>query len=262
MSLGIRKSYKIDTEHFVDFLSKTFLELLKGNSAYSLRSFAKSIDMDPSLVSKVINRKRNPSMGFIEKFFSKVDFEEFALFSEEKNQLEMDDGETYENFEDWCHIIANWYYPAICELTRLKEYRCEPLWIAERLGITKVQVEIALLRLEKVKMILKDQNGIYKRNPNNLTNISNNKRTNEFLRNLQIQFLEKSRTALENIPRHKRDHTNITMAIDTRLIPRAKERIKNFRRELSDELQVSGEYNEVYQLSIGLFPITEIKNDH
>ena len=48
----------------------------------------------------------------------------------------------------------------------------------------------------------------------------------------------------------------MTMAINKEKLPEAKERIKKFRRELSQFLNEGETNNEVYNLSISLYPVT------
>ncbi|MGE3975681.1 MAG: DUF4423 domain-containing protein, partial [Bdellovibrionales bacterium] len=66
--------------------------------------------------------------------------------------------------------------------------------------------------------------------------------------------------ALETVPMSQRDQSSMTMAIDTSLMDAAKEKIKNFRRELCDFFQKENNpRNAVYQLTISLCPLTKIE---
>ena len=55
----------------------------------------------------------------------------------------------------------------------------------------------------------------------------------------------------------RRDQTSMTMAIDTKLLPQAKEKIKKFRRDMDRLLQSSDTKDEVYHLSVSLYPVTK-----
>jgi hypothetical protein len=48
----------------------------------------------------------------------------------------------------------------------------------------------------------------------------------------------------------------MTMAIDPKKLPQAKERIRDFRRGLSEFLE-SGNRSEVYRINIQLMPVTK-----
>jgi hypothetical protein len=51
----------------------------------------------------------------------------------------------------------------------------------------------------------------------------------------------------------------MTMAIDTALIPEAKDKTTKFRRELAKFLSRGEKRDEVYHLSISLYPISNSK---
>ncbi|MBC7740621.1 MAG: DUF4423 domain-containing protein, partial [Bdellovibrionaceae bacterium] len=54
---------------------------------------------------------------------------------------------------------------------------------------------------------------------------------------------------------HNRDHSTIVVATSPAKIQEAKLKIKQFRRQLAEFLENSESKNEIYHLSIGLFPI-------
>ena len=81
--------------------------------------------------------------------------------------------------------------------------------------------------------------------------------TSMALKKMQAQILTQAGRALEAIPVERRDQTSMTMAVDSRRLAMAKEKIKDFRRELSEFLEGDGEKDTVFQLSIGLFPISQ-----
>jgi uncharacterized protein (TIGR02147 family) len=77
---------------------------------------------------------------------------------------------------------------------------------------------------------------------------------------MQKQILTQALVALEEVPIEKRDQTSMTMAIDSSLIPEAKLRITRFRRELSSFLENGKKKDQVYQLALSLFPLTQIED--
>jgi len=83
--------------------------------------------------------------------------------------------------------------------------------------------------------------------------------THAAFRRLQRQVLEKALDALEEIPYKKRDQTSLTMAIDSKKVPQAREKIKKFRRSLCEFLRGTNSFDEVYQMSISLYPLTQLK---
>lgn len=74
---------------------------------------------------------------------------------------------------------------------------------------------------------------------------------------LQKQILAMAIAALEEIPLERRSQTSTTMAISTELIPEAINKIRTFQNDLSELLSRSQRCDEVYQLSISLYPIAK-----
>jgi uncharacterized protein (TIGR02147 family) len=77
---------------------------------------------------------------------------------------------------------------------------------------------------------------------------------------LQRQLLEKAIHSLDNVPVAYRDQTSMTMAIDTDRLAEAKERIKQFRRDLARFLSRGEKRNQVYHLSLYLYPVSQIED--
>jgi len=55
-----------------------------------------------------------------------------------------------------------------------------------------------------------------------------------------------------------REHGSLTVAINKKRMPEFKEKLRIFRMEIGDFLQEDGEFDEVYQFTCSLFPLTEI----
>jgi hypothetical protein len=64
--------------------------------------------------------------------------------------------------------------------------------------------------------------------------------------------------ALRETPPEYRAHSSTTMAVNTARVPAALELITKFRRELADSLESGDGCDEVYQLEISLFPISNV----
>jgi uncharacterized protein (TIGR02147 family) len=76
------------------------------------------------------------------------------------------------------------------------------------------------------------------------------------LRKSHKQTLEQAIEALDNVELSQRDITSITMAIDVKKIPLAKEMIRKFRRELAAALETD-KRTEVYNLNVQLVPVSK-----
>lgn len=243
----------------IELLNIEFERRMTKNPQYSLRAFARDLDVQAATMSHIMKRKRVPSPSFREKVY-----EGLHLSIEQKNLLEID-SESIFRFSDMemdvFVSLSNWYYDAIIELLRTKGFKSQEEFVAYRLGISLVEAETAIKRLMQM--------GLIKRMPNKTWAASNENtlayggdQTNFALQNLQRQLMEKAILALQEVPKKNREQASMTMAINKNDLPEVKLRIKKFQQEMCEFLQrPNREADEVYQLVTTLFPLTKLEND-
>ncbi|MCO4755804.1 MAG: DUF4423 domain-containing protein [Bacteriovoracaceae bacterium] len=73
-------------------------------------------------------------------------------------------------------------------------------------------------------------------------------------------ILNKAIESLESTPIEKRDQSSMMVTTSPEKMSKAKEMIKDFRRHLTSFLEDTDDKSAVYQLSVSLFPLLEIKN--
>ncbi len=245
---------------FQRFLQETLVLRCKNNPAYSLRAFARQIGIEPSFLSKLISGKRKATPAVIKKIslvlsLGPSELEDFL----NGPKTELSPEQRYQNLAmDHFLVISDWYHYAILELTLVEGFQSSPAWISQALGINPIQARDALERLERLEMLQKDESGNYSNASGSNTTVGHEFTASAF-KKLQKQILMQAIDALENVPFELRDQSSMTMAIDPSLIPEAKKRLKDFRRELCQFLEgESPKRKEVFQLSLSLFPITKI----
>ncbi len=219
------------------------------NPQYSLRAFAKSLAIDSSYLSKILNGKRTLSEKGVLSLAEKLDFPEeitrdLRRLSEKTTLTSLD--------VDQFRIIADWYHYAILEMTRLDDFRPDVKWISEYLGISFGESLAAVERLKRCELLIEDETGKWHAQSN--TTIRH-KFSNAAFRQMQKQILLQAVAAMENIALERRDQSSITMCIDTSQLPIAKEKLKAFRREFMELLESGSKKDAVYQMSLALFPV-------
>ncbi len=239
----------------------------RGNPRYSLRAFARAMEIDPGAVSRVLSRKVHPSPPLAKKMLRALDlapadekrfWRSLAEARQSKAFPELAAAEPFPASEaraldnDAFRAIADWYHYAILELTFTASAKTDPRWIAAQLGISALEAKLAVERLLKLGLLRKD--GRKLRKTDQTLDTANQHLTTPALRRRQKQILEKAIVALEEVPIEVRSHTAYTMAIDPRRLPEAKRRIAAFRDELSVFLE-GGHRVRVYELSLALFPL-------
>lgn len=252
------------------YLQDELVRRCKTNPRYSLRSFAKHLQMNPSLLSKILRGQ----VGVSPKRFDKI-CERMSLGPVEREQLATaeDRKRTFKkqnhlfrelkntsvqmrDMADQFQVIADWYHYAILELVATEGFQSDERWIAKTLGITYPEVVEARERLVRLGMLEISENGIWKDSSGNVSN-SSGQYTSIALRKLQTQVLNLALGALETVPVEKRLQGSMTLAIDAALVPSAKEKIIAFQRALATSLQEeSRSKNSVYQITVSFFPVT------
>lgn len=245
------------------YLQSELVRRCRQNSNYSLRAFAKSLRVENSWLSKVIRGKREISDELIERIgqrlgLSPTDVEKFKNSRQESAAQKDLSGKFMQLSQDSFEIISEWYHFAILELMKLENFRQDKKWISKRLGISPHEVLSAVERLQRINVLLVDESGCWIDNSQGFTthNLGINFSSTAH-RKLQATILEKSVVALQNIPITHRDHSSMMMATSQAKLEEAKRRIDEFRYSLSAFLEDCDQKDAVFQLSVGLFPLTE-----
>lgn len=261
-------------EHPVSFLRQIFLERKNKNGAYSTRAFARDLGMSQSLLSLVLNYKRpltvkqcsqisvllNHSRDEAQQFLESVLFF-LPQNSKGLRKLRLRRSEpTPSRFKDLTierfKMISQWYHVAILDLSTTKNFRDDPKWIARRLGISPIEARDALERMLELGFLTLTPQGIRKSDDKVYFTIQ---RSEPAVRNYHQQMLDKAKEQIQltsDTDFARRDISTITIATSEARIAEAKVRIKKFQQELAEFL-TAGECEEVYQMNMQLFPLTQ-----
>lgn len=230
-------------------LQAEFARRMRANERYSMRSFASYLEIDSSSLSRILAGKKQVSQSKMESLCKKLGLAcpTEKNVSAEFNSIDLD------SFT----IISDWYHYAILDLALLKSFKPDPQWIARKLNIQPYEAMSAVERLKRVGM-LKVENGKLVKSEAFYTNYSEGV-TSAALKEYQRQIIKKALHAVDHCPPERKDITSITIAADSKKIQLAKERIKEFRRELCAFLE-DGDKDSVFHLALQLYPVTEIEN--
>lgn len=234
------------------------------NPRYSLRAYAKSLNLDVSVLSRILTNKSPISTKILTKIaiplsitpeeFKKIENE---LLQNKKSRRASPNTETsaiqqlqVEEFK----IIQDWYNYVILELTNLADFEPSAEWISKKLSISEPDAQLALERLVKLNLLIQTDDGKFTASGNFTTGIQDSF-TTVAMRMRQKQVLQRAIEAIDLIDFADRDQSAVTIAMDTALIPEVKDKIKKFRRSLATYIyKKSKNKNRVYEISISLFP--------
>lgn len=246
------------------------------NPRYSLRAFARDMELAPSRLSEVLSGKQGLSRPVASRIADKLGYSEterdfFCDLVEsiharkeqsrseamEKIKRAFDENELLRLKNDTFHLISDWFHLAMLELTTLDGFQSDVKWIAKVLGISENEVELGLERLERFGFISRDDGQIVTVEQRTTTPGGT---PSESIKKFHKQILQKAMDSIYLQPIDSRDLSAIILAVDRSRLGEAKERIKQFRREFCTELNSSTVKDGVYCLSIQFFSLTETWN--
>ncbi len=251
----------------VAWLRHEYLSRKTKNHSYSLRAFARQLHLTSGSLSELLSEKRpvtlklalrladrlNLSAEDRTRFLEIVHRERSSdLLSKKMGAKEKVPNDYRQLSEDRFNVIAEWYHFAIMALFETEQSQGDPQWIAKRLGISVVEVRLALDRCLRLGLI--EPKGSTYIPAGNLT--TTHDIPSSALRRFHKQNLARAAETIETRAVEERDISAITMAIDPTRLVLAKKIILRFRRQMAKLLE-NGSKTEVYNLSILLMPLTQ-----
>ncbi len=238
---------------------------MKKNPQFSLRAFARQVDVSPAVLSRVLSGKRRLTFKLAVRIadalvLGPLEREElYSFFTSSESRKE--DGE--DRFEkeltiDCFNAMKDWYHYGITQLLFMKSFKEDPKWIAKMLSITELEAKMAIDRLLRLEIIDRDEDGNLFRTSTHLSTSTDV--ASSGIRHFQKQILEKSIYSLEHDDIMDRDITSITIAINEDRILEAKKEIMKFRKKMAEYL-AEGEKTRVYNLGIHLIPLSKSTKD-
>lgn len=236
------------------------------NPNYSLRAYAKYLGISVSILSRLLNAKMPMTLKLLERISIPLAIspEEFELYECEISDRKSGQSREYiiESNQrllsmDEFNVIQDWYNFAILEMVRLDNFEPCKKWIAKKISITESDAELALDRLIRLGLLIKNEDGSLVKSsdvvsllPTTLSTIA--------MRERQKQILNRSINTLDSVEFSKRDQSAITLCIDSELLPEIKMKIKKMRRTLANYITKNNKKrDQVYELSVSFFPWSE-----
>lgn len=262
---------KIRQYDYIFELKKQFELRTSKNSNYSLRAFARDLELIPSQLSDIMNYKKGLSEKSAEKIAIKLGLTENeidlfilsakALHSRSEKikkeaalilQKKLKDLKVIQKFDlSEFELTNNWYHLTILELLELKDCDHSLNWFAKKLKLNKAIVKSALERMEKIGWITyknKKYQANYEQSETSY-DISS-----ESIKKFHAELLKKAEHSLFFDDVEEREFLNMTMAFSEKHLIEAKNSIRQFQKDFADKYYSDIKTKDsVYQLSIQLF---------
>ncbi len=242
------------------------------NPGFSLRAYAKKLELSPSALSEILNGKRKISGKMAAKIIDRMNLSPdvsspvLSLFENKMKDLDFEDSDTKNESpappavidflqlsSDQFNLIAEWQHFALLSLMETKTFKSDVAWIARKLGITIQQAHSSIERLIRLGFV-------FKKNRKLVTNkralISSDNIPNQAVRKSHYNDLILAEKALDQTPVDERDFTAITVAANKKNLPKARKLIREFQDKLTLCLE-QGEKDEVMKFTFYLYPLTQ-----
>jgi plasmid maintenance system antidote protein VapI len=143
---------------FVDLLRGELLRRSARNPRYSLRAFAKFLDVDPATLSQLLRGQRACTPRTVRRLGVRLGLDEATLAAcdaAEAAAAALDDGlrRVEELARDTAALAGEWTHHAILDLARRADFVADSRRVAAALGITVDEVNVAVQRLARLGVL-------------------------------------------------------------------------------------------------------------
>lgn len=242
------------------------------NPRYSLRAFARDLNLAPSRLSEILNKKQGLSRKAADKIADHLgyrnDEKEYFLdlvssnHARSKREREVarirllkhhkENDAFYQLKVDTFKIISDWYHLGILELVGVVGFQSDPRWIAKKLKITPIQAELAIERLIRVRLLARRGDCLM---ATTNTGWIQSEVPSESIRKFHRQILQKASDAILEQPLEEREFTSNILTINREDLPKAKEDIRKFQQRFCADLKESEAREHLYCLAIQFFSL-------
>ena len=253
--------------HFSEIIRDHFQDRSIKNPSYSLRAFARDLDLTSGNLSDIMTKKTGVSAITADSIASKLGLknEEKLFFCKlveansarkgedrQKAEAELWNYDTcYNKISDvYYQVITDWHHFALVELVAIEGFVYDFEWIAKRLGITISETKKSIERLVQVEL-LEIIDGKLCQTYDYFVSPSGTPL--DAAKKFHTQVLEKAKEAIWLQKIEERDFTSGFLRTRTSDLPVIAARIKEFRRELAKEIESGEGHDSVYAFSIQFF---------
>jgi hypothetical protein len=229
----------------------------KKNPLYSLRAFARDLQVSTTCLSDVLAQKRRFSKKNAAKIAQNLGLAG-TVPSSAAIRTPTDPRTSYDLqtlTEAEFAEISDWHHYAILNLAKLRSNNASPAWIARRLAIDEAVAATALERLTAAGLIQVCAGKLH-RTSRPLT--TSNGVPSSSIRKYHSQILQLASRSLEQDPVETREFAAATIAIDPARIDEAREMLYSALEKVTAFLELgdASHRREVYSLAVQFFPLT------
>jgi len=251
------------TEYHIQKLNEVFETRQEKNEKYSLRAYARDLGLDPSTLSKVLQRQRNFPLGKVEQvvrnlglqFDEKIDFSNSILKTRgmivpaNKNPavpLKLSQDEHF-------RILSEWEHFALFSLIETAGFKNDIVWMTKRLNLSTQRCEQVLQTLISVGLVKENNDGTLQLVEKMLSSSDGVSSLALRLAHQRELGLAQQSLKIHNVT--ERDFSSLTISANRNQLQKAQKLTRQYLTELM-ELMQHGERDDVFQISVQIFPLT------
>lgn len=259
-------------DNYRSYLRAYLEEKIQKNPQYSLRAFARQLDLAPGFVSDVLRGNKNISLQNAGKVVSrlKLNSKESSFFQlllqlelAKDNETKIRLSQELESLHpqrvskdinlDVFRTLSDWHHTAILEIANTDEMKAEANEISRRLGVSRLEAQTALDRMHRLGLLENDPIKGFRKKDASLVIQSEN--PNEGLRRFHRQMLERAINSLETqTPKEKRVGSE-TFSFDPEDLEQANQIIEDCFTRIVQLAKKSKNKKHIYHLGIQLFKL-------
>lgn len=255
------------------FITREFDRRCQRNPSYSLRAFARDLEVSVSSLSEILRAQAGLSAWAAAKLVLKLQLSDIeaeyfkalvevehsrSIIKKKQAKLRLETLQEQQNFREFdqekAKVISDWFYSAILELTELEEFESNEKWIAKKLGMSLEQTQLALQRLFQLEL-LAIIDGRWVQTQKQLC-FQSDIACNEFKKH-HLQMLEKAKMAIMDLDADTRELSSVTLAISSQELPRIKKFLSATRKKLMMDAEKMESKDRIYALTLHLFPVDQ-----
>lgn len=264
------------------YLRDYFAEKKRNNKSFSHRAFLQKLEVSSSgFLSNVMAGRSNLTTHLLHAFARALNlsraeaayFETMVLFTqartlEEKteyfNRLVDQQRAKLKVLNDTqLSLFSKWHYAIIRELLTVVDFDGDYARLTRMIEppISIAQAREAIAVLEKIGLIARDPDGIYRNTGDDIVSTGDTPRSFE-VRQFNAETIKQARRALERVPPEEREVATLTVTLSSESFDRIRQEIRQFRKRLLKIARAEREPDHVAQININLFPVTARERNH
>ncbi len=253
----------------------------KKPTGLSYRSFARLAGLGaPNYLKLVIDGKRNLSLDMAQRFAAacklNADATEYfkllvafnqASNDEERNSLH-EQMSRFSRFRSTQRLdlaekeyYSSWYIPVVRELVVCAGFVEDPAWIASKLrpAISEKEALRALEVLTSLGLIERDERGQLVQSSRAVS--TGVQASGLYIRNYHTEAMQRAANAMQTVPAEERYISALTLSASPATLADVRRRVIEFRQELAALCDADPTPNQIIQLNLQLFPLSQTTKD-